>query len=164
MKTLTIGSTTFEIMDCEQCRDNKKGFFLRIIVSVESISMDALRVLLKDNKEDIIFTKEDGTVNTYAGFGLIGKFSCENDVMEIAQYANSELEAQLAIAQNKITEQNKTIETMQNTVAVQTVALQDHATAITEQTATLALQTETIKAQTEEIGFLSDLLLEVLMA
>lgn len=164
MKTLTIGSTTFEILGCEQCRDNKKGYYLRLIVPVESISMDEFYALLNGNKENIIYTKEDGTVNTYTGFGLIGKFSCEDGVIEAAQYAFSEAEAQLSVAQNKITEQNRTIATLQNTVAVMTTALKSHADAITEQNATIAIQKETIITQREEIDFLSDLLLEELMA
>ena len=110
---LTIGSKTIEIVSCEQRRDNKKGFFLDIVAPVANVSMDELRSLLKDNKEDIVVAKEDGTVNTYTGFGLLGVLSCEENMIHVAQYANSEIEAQLSVAQNKIVEQDAVIATLQ---------------------------------------------------
>jgi hypothetical protein len=161
---LTIGSTTIEVISCEQLRDNNKGFFLDIVAPVSSISMDEFYALLKDNKENIVITKDNGVVNTYVGFGLIGKFSCEDGVITVAQYANSEIEAQLSVTQNEIAEHKKTIERLQNEVTVQTVALENHATAITEQSAVIAMQRENIATQREEIDFLSDLLLEEIMA
>ena len=149
MKTLTIGNTTFEIIDCEQCRDNKKGFYLRLLVSVESIGMDTFYALLNGNKEDIIYTKEDGIINTYVGFGLIGKFSCEDGVIEAAQYAFSEAEAQLSVAQNKITEQNKSIVDMQGIIIDLNNALNTYANIIAEQASKIAEQTEQMASLTE---------------
>lgn len=135
MKTITIGSTTFEAKQCERFRDNTKGFYLDIAVPVENISKDALYDLLDANKETIYVTEEDGTESIYDGFNSIQNFSVSKGYILVAQYCTSELEAQLSLAKSKIAEQDRIIAEQGNTIA----------------------------GQNEEIIMLNDTLLEVLL-
>ena len=163
MKTLTIGSTSIEITSCTKKRDIKRGFYLDLYIPQTSIGMDELFALLNNNEENIVITEADGTESTYIGFKQLGAFSCEAGVYNVAQVCTSEYEAQLSLAQNKMAEQNKVIESMQSTIDTQALALEDHAKVIVDQTAAIEAQTETITAQTAELELLNDTLLELLM-
>lgn len=110
MKTLTIGSTTLEITSCTRKRDTQRGFFLELTIPHASMGMDDLYALLSGNTEDIVVTDEDGTTNVYRGFKETGSFALEGGFYKIAQVCTSEYEAQLSLAQTRITEQNAVIE------------------------------------------------------
>lgn len=134
---LTVGSTSIAITSCEQLRNHKKGFFLEIVIPKESIGMDALLALLDGCEEAIVVTRDDGTECTYEGFKEVGTFSLDTESNEyrVWQVATSELEAQVEVWKNKVSEQNQVI----------------------------ANQNAVIEAQQEEIIMLSDTILEVLM-
>ena len=111
MKTIIIGSTTFEATHCERFRDNTKGFYLDISVPVKNISKDELYDLLDGNQETIHVVEEDGTESIYDGFNSVQNFSVSKGCILVAQYCTSELEAQLSLAKSKIAEQEKIIAT-----------------------------------------------------
>lgn len=110
MKTLTIGSKTIEITSCTRKRDTQKGFFLELTIPKESMGMDELYALLDGNTEDIVIVDADGTENIYRGFKETGSFALEGGFYKIAQVCTSEYEAQLSLAQTRITEQNAVID------------------------------------------------------
>ena len=161
---LTIGSTTIEITSCTKRRDVKRGFYLDLYVPQASIGMDELFNLLDGNTEPIVITEADGTESVYVGFKQLGAMSLEAGVYNVAQVCTSEYEAQLSLAQNKLADQNKVIESMQNVIDTQTQALENHTKIIVDQTDAISAQTEIIQAQTAELELLNDTLLELLMA
>jgi hypothetical protein len=163
MTTLTIGSTTIEITSCTKRRDVKRGFYLDLYIPQANIGMDELFSLLNNNEENIIITEADGTESVYVGFKQLGALSCEAGVYNVAQVCTSEYEAQLSLAQNKLVEQNKVIESMQSVIDTQSAALENHAKVIVDQTDAISAQTEIIQAQTAELELLNDTLLELLV-
>jgi hypothetical protein len=150
MKTLTIGSTTFEITSCARRRDTQKGFYLSLEIPKASIGMDDLYALLDGNTEPIVIIEEDGTENTYIGFKEIGSFACENGVYKVAQVCTSEIEAQLSLAQNKVNEQNGLIASMQNELVIK-------AEEIAQLSAIVAKQAEAITEQTVQVTSLEEM-------
>ena len=160
---LTIGSTTIEITSCTKRRDVKRGFYLDLYIPQASIGMDELFNLLNNNEETIVITEADGTESVYMGFKELGAIALEAGVYNVAQVCTSEYEAQLSLAQNKITEQNAVINTMQNTISEQEQALEKHTKIILDQTEAITVQSENIAAQTAELELLNDTLLELLM-
>lgn len=139
---MTIGNTSIEIVSCVRMRDTKRGFYLDITIPKAAIGMEDLYNLLDSCTENIVVTDEEGNVSEYVGFKTLGSFACENGEYKIAQICTSEYEAQLSLAQSEIATQNRVINNIHNHMDEQTSA---------------------IEAQTAEIGFLNDLLLEVLM-
>lgn len=150
MKTLTIGSKTFEITSCVRMRDVKRGFYLDIKIPQASISMDELCALLKDNEQTITVT-EGENVSAYNGFKLLSNFSLEDGVYHVCQACTSEIEAQLSVAQNKVAEQAKALEATQQVVNQQAETITAQATTIAEQGETIKTQGETIATQQKAI-------------
>lgn len=159
MKTLTIGSTSFEIVSCTRMRDIKRGFYLDIKIPKTSISMDELSALLDGNEQTITITDGEN-VSAYNGFKQLSSLSLENGVYTACQVCTSEIEAQLSIAQNKIAEQAKELEVTKQVVDRQTdiiaaqgevinnqgVVIEGQVTALAEQAKTI---TELETANTE---------------
>lgn len=150
MKTLTIGSTTFEITSCTRMRDLKRGFFLDIKIPQASISMDELCALLKDNEQTITVTDGEN-VSAYNGFKLLSNFSLEDGVYHVCQACTSEIEAQLSVAQNKVAEQAAALAATQQVVDQQAQTISAQANTIAEQGNTIVAQGETITAQQKAI-------------
>lgn len=150
MKTLTIGSTSFEITSCTRMRDLKRGFFLEIKIPQESISMDELCALLKDNEQTITVTDGEN-VSAYNGFKLLSNFSLEDGVYHVCQACTSEIEAQLSVAQNKVAEQAKALEATQQVVNQQAETISAQATTIAEQGETIHAQEVQLRSHSENI-------------
>lgn len=146
---IKIGSTTFEATKCERIRHLTKGFYLDMSIPVENIGMDALRALLDGNKEDIVVTESDGTESIYTGFNAIGDFSFAKNAIHVSQFCESELQAQLSIAQNKVAAQAKTIAEMDGTIKVLTAETLAQAEVVVAQGETIATQNEQVAALME---------------
>lgn len=110
MKTLTIGSTSINITECTRMRDLKRGFYLEIKIPEDTVNIDELKTIFKDNKQTIAITEADGTTNLYEGFQLLSTLSLEDGFYYVCQACTSEIEAQLSIAQNTINAQAQIIE------------------------------------------------------
>lgn len=113
MKTLTIGSTTLEITSCVRRRDTQRGFYIELTIPKDVIGMDDLYALLNGNTEPIVVVDADGTENTYLGFKETGSFALEGGFYKVAQVCTSEYEAQLSLAQTKISDQDAVITMLQ---------------------------------------------------
>lgn len=109
MEVITIGNKTFEALSCERMRHLTRGFYLAMEIPAESIGMDELYALLNGNKETIIVRESDGTENEYNGFNAVGDFSCSKGIIHVSQFCESELQAQLSLAQSKIKAQDAKI-------------------------------------------------------
>ena len=137
MITLTIGSTTLELNSFAKKWDKGRGVFAEIRIPSEAISYDELKALFKDNQHDLIVTEEDGSVETFSGYGELDgiKESISEGLYIVTQYCTETAMHLLNEARKQIVAQNDVI----------------------------ASQNETIEAQAEEIAILHDTLLEVLM-
>lgn len=124
---LTIDTTTLEITSCTRMRDVQRGFYLDIKIPKGSVTMDELEQLFDGNEETIIVTDNDGNESAYNGFKLLSNLSLENGIYRVCQACTSEIEAQLSIAQNKVAEQEKALEAINNVVSEQaeTIAMQE---------------------------------------
>ena len=144
---LTIGSTSFEITKYKKLRDKLQGTYMKIWIPEESITVDDLRALLKDNALDIIITDDAGNQTIFSGYSGFGSLTITGGEYIVEQFCDSELAHLLNEARAQIAEQQAVINT-------QTVALQNHAQVITEQAEKITEQTKTIEAQTEQMAAL----------
>lgn len=137
MITLTIGSTTLELNSFAKKWDKGRGVFAEIRIPSTAISYDELKALFTGNQHDLIVTEEDGSVETFSGYGELDgiKESISEGLYIVTQYCTETAMHLLNEARKQIVAQNDVI----------------------------ASQNETIEAQAEEIAILNDTLLEVLM-
>lgn len=149
MMNLTIGNTTIAINSCTRMRDTKRGFYLDIKIPKDSISMDELSTLLDGNTETIFVIDDAENESAYNGFKMLSNLSLENGVYTVCQACTSEIEAQLSIAQNKVTEQAKALEDTNRVVAQQIET-------IVQQGNTIDRQSEIITAQAEQVMMLEE--------
>ena len=108
---LTIGTTTIEITSCVRMRDLQRGFYLDIEIPKKNIAFEELTALLDGCTESIIVNGEDGET-VYNGFSLMNSVMLKDGAYHVEQCCVSEIEAQLSLAQKKISEQDDTIETL----------------------------------------------------
>ena len=181
---LTIGSTTIVATECTRRRDPRQGFYLEITIPKDSIGMDELYGLLNECKESIVVTEDNGTENTYVGFRTLANFSYEKGSYKVTQVCTSEYEAQLSLANSRLTEQSviiaaqeaeikslneksaqqdAIIESQLQSIAALNGTSKTQAEELVALNSTIKTQSATIAAQAEEIELLNGTLLEVLM-
>lgn len=105
---LTIGTKTIEITSCTRKRDTQRGFFLDIAIPKDNISFEELSALLDGCSEPIVVDTTE-----YNGFSLMNSVMLKDGVYHVEQCCVSEIEAQLSLAQKKISDQDALITTLQ---------------------------------------------------
>lgn len=112
---MTIGTKTIEISACNRKRDVQRGFYLDIQIPKENISFEELDALLDGCTEPIVITDDSGET-TYTGFSLLNSIMAKNGIYHAEQCCVSEIEAQLSLAQKKISDQDAVIATQKQTI------------------------------------------------
>lgn len=132
---LMIGSNTIDVVSCTRLRDVQRGFYLDIKILRSTIGMDDLIAIFDGNTEPI-YVLEGEIPNEYIGFKTLSNISLENGIYHVMQACTSEIEAQLSLVQNKSSEQDVKINSLN-------IALTNANQVITEQAMLLAEQVET---------------------
>jgi hypothetical protein len=165
---LTIGSTSFDITNCEKQRDLKIGFYLAIKVPRTSISGDELHDLLDGNKEVITLTKDDGTEESYEGFNSVELFDIKATEYFIKQACVSEAMAQISLLKSRATATEKLSATLEQSISKQNDVIGGCIVTINQHTDTINQQGELasslMEANVLQTATLESLLLEVIPA
>lgn len=120
---LTIGTTTIEITSCIRMRDLQRGFYLNIEIPKDNITFAELSELFDGCTESIIVNGEDGET-VYNGFSLMNSVMLKDGVYHVEQCCVSEVEAQLSLAQKKISEQTELVTVLEETSVMQAATLE----------------------------------------
>ena len=168
MRTLTIGSTTLELNSFSKYWDKVGGVYAKIEIPTTSISYEELKVLFKDNAEDLIVTEDDGSKEILSGFAELHgiKENLASGLYEVTQYCTG-------TALHLLNEARKQIETLQtentdlkNVVNAQSTELLAQAEVIVLQGETIAIQHEQVaalmEASTSQLDAIDSIMTEVL--
>lgn len=133
---ITVGERELVVKNCYAYRYQNGKLVLKIEVNQSEIAHDELKTLIKDNTDDIICEKEDGTKEIFSGFRYTLSILDKDDTYTVEVECISEAERKIADLQHRVEEQ--------------AVVIQE--------------QSETIEAQAGVIEELNDTLLELIMA
>lgn len=147
---LIVNGTTIAITSCTRLRDNQKGFYLDIKIPKTAITADELEELFTENQNGITVTENDGTITEYHGFKTLDHYMVKDGLYHVQQLCSSEIEAQLSMTQNKVTEQAKALEATDLIVS-------EHTRTIANQTTAIGLQHEELKVHEEHLNTLTEL-------
>ena len=168
MRTLTIGSTTLELVGFGKKWDKIAGVYAQIAIPTTAISHDDLKALFTDNPHDLIVTEEDGSTETFSGYAMLDEIRERDGVYTVIQYCTSTPMHLLNEAKKQIEAQQTTISTMNGVITAQDNELKAHAKVITEQNAVIEQQTALVGALEEtsviQMATIESLLLEVIPA
>lgn len=99
---LVIKNTNLVVSDCYPYRFNNGKLVLRFTVDKAEIGHDQLYDLIKDNTEDILCQREDGSVDVYSGFKYTLTILTKEDTYEVEVECVSEVERKVGELQRVI--------------------------------------------------------------
>ena len=118
---ILVGANTIEAVNCWVERYDTGKVVLKLHIRQDVIGHDELKNLLKNNTEDIILTKDDGSVEALSGFYYSIRVS--DSVIDGEEIHDCEVECigeneyQIGRLKNQIAEQNEVISNQMKIIA-----------------------------------------------